>query len=499
MISQDYLLSTSLLKKINTNNFIVDFILSTLLLFFINEIIKNKSFLYDYFIDFLNSYFKYNENYVEIIIESNESTYTDRNGYKNIKTSYSDFFQAISYYIKINKINGIKSKIEPKRSDNTSKSFFDIFIPNQNESFIICPMQKIYCTMNYIKKNINYSEKDNNIIYIHRIIVYSNDININCLEIFLDNLLKIYNKYKHDKSIENQCYFYYDYADDDGETLNYTIKEFFTNKTFNTVFFEEKELYLKQLNFFLNESTWYKTKGIPHHLGILLHGTPGCGKTSIIKATLEYTKRHAFVIPLNRVKTCGELENIFYSNEINDKNIPISKRIYIFEDIDCISDIVFDRKKNNNNSDDEDSSSDEFNDNNKQNKESKKYKNRNFKKESFKLNDKLNLGCLLNILDGIIETPDRIIIMTTNYPEKLDKALLREGRIDINIKLKLFNKSMINELLSSFYELDDKYLINNEKFNNIIDYKISPAQIINICQRNINSIENTLDEILLFN
>lgn len=105
----------------------------------------------------------------------------------------------------------------------------------------------------------------------------------------------------------------------------------------------------------------------------------------------------------------------------------------------------------------------------------------------------------MNILDGIIETPNRIIIMTTNYPEKLDKALLREGRIDINIKLKLFNKKMINELLSSFYELDDDYLINNEKFNNIIDYKISPAQIINICQRNINSIENTLDEILSFN
>ena len=153
MILQDYLLSTSLLKKINTNNFILDFILSTLLLFFINEIIKYKSFFYDYFIDFFNSYFKYNDNYVEIIIESNESTYTDRNGYKNIKTTYSDFFQAISYYIKINKINGIKSKIEPKRSDNNSKSFFDIFIPNQNESFIICPIQKIYCTMIIITLN----------------------------------------------------------------------------------------------------------------------------------------------------------------------------------------------------------------------------------------------------------------------------------------------------------------------------------------------------------
>jgi hypothetical protein len=54
-------------------------------------------------------------------------------------------------------------------------------------------------------------------------------------ENFLDEILQIYNNYKRDKSIDKQSYFYYDYATDEGEILNYTIKEFSTNKIFNTI------------------------------------------------------------------------------------------------------------------------------------------------------------------------------------------------------------------------------------------------------------------------
>ena len=214
------------------------------------------------------------------------------------------------------------------------------------------------------------------------------------------------------------------------------------------------------------------------------------------------------------------MENIFYSENVDDINIPINKRIYIFEDVDCISNIVFDRKNKKNDSDNDDSDNDdsdnddsdneEYNifssslnkDINKDNKDNNNLnKNiinllKNNKKTSFKHTDRLNLSCLLNIIDGIIETPGRIIIMTTNYPKKLDKALLREGRIDLNIELKLFNKLMIKDLLLFFYEVSNEYFENNKKFNEIIDYKISPAQIINICQKNIDNINNTINEII---
>ena len=44
--------------------------------------------------------------------------------------------------------------------------------------------------------------------------------------------------------------------------------------------------------------------------------------------------------------------------------------------------------------------------------------------------DKLDLAGLLNVLDGVVDCPNRILVMTTNHPEKLDPALIRPGRID---------------------------------------------------------------------
>ena len=49
--------------------------------------------------------------------------------------------------------------------------------------------------------------------------------------------------------------------------------------------------------------------------------------------------------------------------------------------------------------------------------------------------DELNLMGLLNVLDGVVDTPGRILIMTTNHPELLDPALIRPGRIDKRILL----------------------------------------------------------------
>ena len=42
-------------------------------------------------------------------------------------------------------------------------------------------------------------------------------------------------------------------------------------------------------------------------------------------------------------------------------------------------------------------------------------------------NDALNLAGLLNVLDGVVDSPGRILVMTTNHPEKLDAALIRPG------------------------------------------------------------------------
>ena len=39
----------------------------------------------------------------------------------------------------------------------------------------------------------------------------------------------------------------------------------------------------------------------------------------------------------------------------------------------------------------------------------------------------LTLATLLEVLDGVMEMEGRMLVITTNYPEKLDKALIRPG------------------------------------------------------------------------
>ena len=41
---------------------------------------------------------------------------------------------------------------------------------------------------------------------------------------------------------------------------------------------------------------------------------------------------------------------------------------------------------------------------------------------------------LLNVLDGVVDCPNRIVVLTTNHPEKLDPALIRPGRINKKVR-----------------------------------------------------------------
>jgi len=49
--------------------------------------------------------------------------------------------------------------------------------------------------------------------------------------------------------------------------------------------------------------------------------------------------------------------------------------------------------------------------------------------------DDLNLTGILNVLDGVVDTPGRMLVITTNHPETLDPALIRPGRIDKKLML----------------------------------------------------------------
>ena len=107
-----------------------------------------------------------------------------------------------------------------------------------------------------------------------------------------------------------------------------------TFKTFDNIFFKDKDILIKKLNYFLANEEKYKKKGIPYNIGFLFYGNPGCGKTSCIKAISNYTKRHVVEINLKQIETCGEFINIFNDDMMNDNCIPHRKKIIVLEDID---------------------------------------------------------------------------------------------------------------------------------------------------------------------
>mmetsp|Transcript_10766 Transcript_10766/g.24144 ORF Transcript_10766/g.24144 Transcript_10766/m.24144 type:complete len:154 (+) Transcript_10766:3-464(+) len=72
---------------------------------------------------------------------------------------------------------------------------------------------------------------------------------------------------------------------------------------------------------------------------------------------------------------------------------------------------------------------------------------------SFIPRDELNLSGLLNVLDGVVDTPGRILIMTTNHPEKLDAALIRPGRIDKKLILGYMEPNDVVLMLEHYFQL----------------------------------------------
>merc|ERR1712164_114900 len=65
--------------------------------------------------------------------------------------------------------------------------------------------------------------------------------------------------------------------------------------------------------------------------------------------------------------------------------------------------------------------------------------------------DKLDLSGLLNVLDGVVDCPNRILIMTTNHPEKLDPALIRPGRIDKKLHLGYMRGPEAADMVSHYF------------------------------------------------
>ena len=213
---------------------------------------------------------------------------------------------------------------------------------------------------------------------------------------------------------------------------------------------KDKDKLIKYIdNFISNIPTYYNKFNMISKLSIILYGKPGTGKSTVARAIAKH-------LGINNVTSLGP--DYFDSPESRRSTqrrgyYTEKETIYTIDDIDCVC-----------------KSREE--DNNKENNEI--------------------LSTLLSFLDNPptfyytmedgTSYPISIVIATTNYYDKLDEAVKRYGRFDLQIEMKEFNKEQAEEMCD-IYELKLSDLVDNSGDK---DFIISPSYLQALCLENID-------------
>jgi hypothetical protein len=254
-------------------------------------------------------------------------------------------------------------------------------------------------------------------------------------------------------------------------------------KTFDTLFYPQKDELIKILQKFRDGKMYPAHIPMDNKLGIILYGPPGTGKTGTVSAIANMLKRNLLIINFTTITTCKQLDEI-----LDCKNY--SKYVYVFDEFDCILDVI------------SGSSGGAANREKKEDwaqlllcaegEERKSILEMVRQGRTRKDDSPIDLAYLLQKLDGLETAENRIIIATTNNPDKINPALLRPGRFDIKICLGLCTSEMAVDILTNFYKGE------REKIQsvNIPTDRYSPLQLINMAiqSQNIDALLEQLRE-----
>ena len=498
------------------------------ILFFIILYVLFKTVPYPYIYSLqiaLYDFLRLNQNDCSIIIPFHSKTYATYGGKSIAKTHYSERFLAINHYLQStpelsNLIEVMNFENSRYDCDHTSEF---ILVPNNYDKIRVCQKHDIWFEVilektdtddgnNEEKKGSSSYTKIPQKNYTYRLSKQGKQ-NILVLQTFIETCIQLYKKANEKE--EQMIYEYTKYkVDDETDRICMTFQSspFFSNKTFENLFFEGKQEIRQEIADFLTYSTdkekqiiikKYRDIGIPYKKIFLLHGPPGCGKSSLIKAISIETGRHVIFVPWSRMKTCAEFSNLFYELKIGSKVLQQKDVIFVFEDFDAnqnesIKSRGIDMDKKNSSS---------FIDKNELEKKKKDTDDPFIKHAldnllSFNMirttsTDELTLECVLNTLDGIKELYNAILIFTTNDISAVDPAVIRPGRVDRIIEMKLATRSVIKAILGHFYrDIDPDSISVNQAIRLIPSaIAISPAKVQEICIQYKTDIVGAVDEI----
>lgn len=265
-----------------------------------------------------------------------------------------------------------------------------------------------------------------------------------------------------------------------GQVLPFNIYE---NRTFSQIVSHHKSTVISYLDDFMeaNKTGVSKFNGLgSYNLGIILHGAPGTGKTAMIKAICNYLGRNGECIDMRGIKTHDDFTNLFINQEV------IKNTVYILDEFDCVQGVISrDNEPNNNSTNNAMEKLREryiallpFQANEDKTERGVSKELEEIKRAMTHLENQLTTDTMLTTLDGMAEMRGRVIVATTNYIDRIDKALLRGGRFDLKLKLEPFTEEECRDMLAMLFPEANHPYMNGRTLPNGV---YTPVEIINAC------------------